>query len=355
MRVLRTAFLLLLLFSVHIIQGSVEAQLVPDLLEPAVGLFKEGRFAEAGKVCSEVIAQEPKNYQAILLRGRIALLANDLSQAQKFLTKAIELDPQDSAPRSLLAEASYRRDDFRRAATLLASVGRHAKSRKLASFKGTKPYGIEGKTQVTRLKFVHTDPLPLVQVKVNGGENLNFIIDTGGGEVIIDTDFAKQVGAVQLGTEQWTFGGGQKGDMGEGKIDSLTLGDFTVKNVPVNILSTRRFSAAARGKRVDGIIGTVLLYHFVSTLDYANGELVLRRRTEENLRQVEREAKTENHVVIPFWLAGDHLMVAWGRINKSKPVLFYIDTGLAGLGFTGPKSVIDEAGIKLPVGVDTNV
>jgi len=108
---------------------------------------------------------------------------------------------------------------------------------------------------------------------------------------------------------------------------------FVVKNVPVNILSTRRFAGAARGKQVDGIIGTVLLYHFTSTIDYANGELILRRGTKENLKQVEQQAEAEKHLVIPFWLAGDHLMVAWGRVSKSNPVLLYVDTGAAGVGF----------------------
>lgn len=352
MKQLKAALLLLLLFSGNITHSSVEVQLNQDRLEPAISLFKEGRFAEAEKICSELIAREPKNYQAVILGSRIALLANDINQAQKLLTKAIELNPQDSTPKTLLAEAYYRRDNFQRAAALLASAGRHSKARKLESFKGTSPYRVEGEAQSTRLKFIHTDPLPLVQVRVNGGDEVNFLIDTGGGEVIIDAEFAKQIGATQFGTERWTFGGDQKADMGEGKVESLTLGDFIVKNVPVNILSTRRFSAAARGKRVDGIIGTVLLYHFISTLDYVNGELILRRRTEGNLRQVAREVKTDSHIVIPFWLAGDHLMVAWGKVNNSKPVLFYVDTGLAGMGFTGPQSVIDEAGIKLPVGAE---
>ncbi|KKL64441.1 hypothetical protein LCGC14_2165020 [marine sediment metagenome] len=50
---------------------------------------------------------------------------------------------------------------------------------------------------------------------------------------------------------------------------------------------------------------------------------------------------------IPFWMVGDHFMVAWGRVNKSKPLLFFIDTGLAGGGFTCPESTIKEARINL--------
>lgn len=51
-------------------------------------------------------------------------------------------------------------------------------------------------------------PLPLIQVKVNGGESVNFIIDTGGSEIYLDTDFAAKVGATQFGSTIGTYGGG---------------------------------------------------------------------------------------------------------------------------------------------------
>lgn len=59
-----------------------------------------------------------------------------------------------------------------------------------------------------------------------------------------------------------------------GRIDSLSLGELEIRNVLVHILSTKAFSAAAQGKPVSGIIGTVLLYHFLTTLDYPGGALV---------------------------------------------------------------------------------
>ena len=192
-----------------------------------------------------------------------------------------------------------------------------------------------------------------MKVKVNGGDEVNFLIDTGGGEVLIDTEFANKIGATDFGVEKGVFGGDLRADTGQGRIDSRTIGDFVVKNVPVGILSTRRFTAAARGKQVDGIIGTVLLYHFIPTLDYLNGELVLRKRTKENLKRIQEEAVKTKPVIVPFWMAGDHLMLPWGTVNGSKPVLLFVDTGAAGIGFTGPQSIIDQAGIKLRSGAET--
>jgi hypothetical protein len=62
---------------------------------------------------------------------------------------------------------------------------------------------------------------------------------------------------------------------------------------------------------------------------------------------MEQEAQSKNSIIVPFWMAGDHYMVAWGTVNKSQPLLFFVDTGLAGGGFTCPESTLKEAGISL--------
>ncbi len=192
-----------------------------------------------------------------------------------------------------------------------------------------------------------TDPLPVIQIQVNSSALVNFLIDTGGAALIIDDDFAKEIGAVQFGSFMGTFGGGKKAAVHQGKVDSVTLGDFTIKNVPVDILPTRRFSPGFGGTQIDGIIGTVLLYHFIPTLDYPEGQLVLRRRTGQNLKKVQKEAEEQGAVVVPFWMAGDHYMHAWGTVNRSEPMLFFVDTGLAGGGFMCPEPTVQKAGIKL--------
>lgn len=151
-----------------------------------------------------------------------------------------------------------------------------------------------------------------------------------------------------FGSETGTFAGGQQAGYQHGRVDSLTLNDFIVKNIPVHAMDIRRFSEHAfGGKRVDGVIGTVLLYHFLATLDYPKGELSLRRSTKENLNRLEEEAKARKDIVVPFWMAGDHYMVAWGTVNKSQPMLLLVDTGLGGAGFTCPESTLKEGNINL--------
>jgi predicted aspartyl protease len=341
--------LLLLASMAGAIPGGAQTSKAPAATGEADSAFKAGNFAAAEKLYAAAIRQDPGNAAAALRLGRLALLANRLEEAEKWLGKSLALQPGDKLAQRSLAEVYRRRDDFERAAPLLAAAGREAEAKKLASFKGMVPYQIEGPGQETHLKFVHTDPLPLVRVKVNG-EEVNFILDTGGGEVILDPELAQKAGVVNVGSEKGTFAGGKSAEVGQGRLASLTLGEFVVRNVPVGIQSTRRFAAAARGKQVDGILGTVLLYHFVPTIDYGNGELVLRRRPGSNAKPTATPVAGPQDVEVPFWLAGDHLMLASGRVNQSAPVLLLVDTGAAGLGFTGPRSILAEAGIKLPAG-----
>jgi len=245
-------------------------------LETADSFFRAGKFAEAEKTYGKILNEDSKNHRAVARLGYIALLANRLDDAQKWLTEAIKLKPEEAALKSLLAEAYYRRDKFQQAAPLLRAIGREAMTKKLESFKNVSPYRIRGAAEVTNLKFVITDPLPMVQVRVNSSKLVNFLIDTGGAELITDTEFAKEIDATLFKSEMGTFAGGKKAAFQHGRVDSLTLGDFTVKNVPAHIMDVRRFSQPIfAGIRVDGIIGTVLLYHFLATLDYPDGQLIV--------------------------------------------------------------------------------
>jgi predicted aspartyl protease len=319
-------------------------------------LFETGKFSEAGKLYSQIVTQNPRDYSATLQLGRIALLSNRLDDAQKWLEKSIALQPGNADAKIMLAEALYRRDDFQKAAAALNGVD--VSNNKLIreqyptlnvamfeSFKGQTPYELKGNGASTRVKFVKTDPLPLVNVRVNGGKEVTFFIDTGGSEVTLDTDFAKELGVPQFGAVQGTFSGGQHTQVQLGRIESLTLGDWTVKNIPTAMLPLRQLSEGFGVKQIDGIIGTTLFYHFLTTMDYPHGELVLRRKTAENLEEFTKSPG--NRVLVPMWMASDHFMVGWGRVETLPPALLFVDTGLTGAGVKLAESVINKAGIKL--------
>jgi len=185
----------------------------------------------------------------------------------------------------------------------------------------------------------------VVNVRVNGGKEVTFFIDTGGSEVTLDTDFAKELGAPQFAAVQGTFSGGQHTEVRLGRIESLTIGDWTIKNVPTAMLPLRQLSEGFGVKQIDGIIGTTLFYHFLATMDYPHGELVLRRKDAKSLEELKKSPG--NRVAVPIWMASDHFMVGWGRVETLPPTLLFVDSGLMGAGVKLTESVIKEAGIKL--------
>src|SRR5262249_12566598 len=107
-----------------------------------------------------------------------------------------------------------------------------------------------------------------------------------------------------------------------------------------------QLSAGLGVKRIDGVIGTTLFYHFLATLNFPRGELVLRRKDAQSHKTFVAESY-EDSIVVPFWMASDHFMVGWGRVETLPPSLLFIDTGLAGAGVKLAEPVIKQAGIKL--------
>jgi Aspartyl protease len=98
-------------------------------------------------------------------------------------------------------------------------------------------------------------------------------------EVALDPDFAGELSVPNSERCKVPFAGGQHAEVQNGRIESLTVGDWTVKNLPIATLAVRQLSEGFDVKRIDGIIGTNLLYHFLATLDYPHGEFVLRRKS----------------------------------------------------------------------------
>lgn len=330
------------------------AQEAPAPRAAAESLFAAGRFAEAVRAFEARWVGDSTDYQAALGLGTIALFGNRLDDARRWLDRAITLKPTEARPKALLGEALYRRDDFTRAAAQLRAAGRTLRATKLESFGNPAPNALDAAADSTRLPFVKPrglapgldDLLPVVRGFVNGSDTLYFLIDTGGGELLLDSAVAAALGAVSYGQAPGVFAGGQA-MVADGRVDSVRLGEFTLRRVPVRMMKLGHIAAALGGQRIDGVLGTVPLYHFLATIDYPRGALVLRRRTPAILAAFERGAAARGATVLPFWMAGDHFMFAWGRVNGRPPVLLFVDTGLAGGGFVCSAEAAREYGIDL--------
>ena len=97
------------------------------------------------------------------------------------------------------------------------------------------------------------------------------------------------------------------------------------------MMPLRQLSKDLGAKRIDGAMGTTLFYHFLATMDYPRSELVLRRKDAKSLEEFKAKSSGKR-VVVPIWMASDHFMVGWGRVETLPPTLLFVDTGLADAG-----------------------
>lgn len=303
-------------------------------------LYAAGLFTDARLAFESVLTRSPDDYLAHLRLGTIALLEGRPREAIADLDAARRLRPDEREPRSRLQEARYREGDMAVAAELARGLGRVATAMQLEWLAVSGANRLEWGDAIVRIPFERTDPLPVVRISVNGAAPAYFLIDTGAGETILDPAFASAVGAQLFGADSSSFAGGKVGTFQHGAVASLQLGTLTVRNVPIHVQSTRSFSAAGGGLRIDGIIGTILFMQVMATLDYPRGELVLRPKTVAS-------PHLASSIALPMWLASDHLMLIWGRANAADSVLMLLDTGLVGAAFVAPDTVFRAAGIDL--------
>lgn len=317
-------------------------------IERADSLWAAGWFARAGAIYSEYNDANLSDYHSTVQLGRLAVYTNQFFEAESKLMRAMELKPEENQPRLSLAESYRRQDRYSDAAPLLRKSGREADAAQAESFGDSQPYEVTWGSDWTPIKFEVTDPLPVVKARINRSEEAYFLIDTGAPGVMLDSAFAASVGARRFGSLEGTFAGGKRAPVALGTVDSMAIGNAHIQRIPVHIQDLGPISGAIfPGRRLAGILGTGFLHHFLATLDYPKGQLVLRKSTMWWAKHAEPQWIADGQIMVPFVMAGDHYMVARGGLNGVDSLLYFVDTGLAGGGFSAPRSTLDRAGVKL--------
>lgn len=308
-------------------------------------LFKAGRFSAADRAYAALLRRDPANAHALAGRGRIALLSNDFRDAERFLTRAIELAPDDTFSMRQLAECFVRQDQVARAAPLLRGTGDPADAAYAVQYTGMAgpSYRMEGANK-TRLPFVCVDPLPSVRASINGGRAKSFLIDTGA-TLALHSTTAQEVGLRALATST-THPAGQTLTTYHGAMDAFRLGGIGMRDVPV-VWYDLRMPDLPDGSKPAGVIGTELLSHFIATMDYAAQELVLRRKTPAQVRELRRETGRTGADRLPLWIAADHVPCSLGSVNDLGPRVASLDTGGMGLGIMMTEDNAKKAGVAI--------
>src|SRR5581483_5035911 len=245
-----------------------------------------GDFGAASRAYEAALKATPADVGALAGLAQIRLYENKVDDAIALARRAIAAEPSNPSALATLTSARQRKDAF-----------------------AANRYQISGLPRELAIPFVTTDPLPVVQVTV-GGRQAYFLIDTGAPDIVINAELASELGVQVQSAGEGVFAGGRRAPVQRAVLPELQFGPVRIANLPATIRPAGAQSPVP-GVKVEGAIGTGLLIHFLSSLDYCQGRLVLRPRdASAGFEQAAAGANT-----VPFWLVGDHFLFARAHLE----------------------------------------
>lgn len=286
----------------------------------ADALFKAGEFERAARAYEEILRRDPTNLHATRRRGFVGLLGNQFPDAEKYLKMAIELAPGDKDAHYFLADCYLRQDKYAMSVPHWQAIGEDSYAKWFGALRGA-AYEIHGDT--ARVPLEQMDPMPLVEASVNGGPLKRFTFYTGAPSLSMRSTVAEEAGLSAVASQKIDFEGGSIWAH-YAILDSFRLGGLELRNIPVGWSSTE--SGEDVDTDNDGMIGTWVFYHLLTTFDYAGRSLIMRRRTPETARAAAARAKP-----LPLWLAREQYLHSRGTIAGAHGS----STGVVGVNFGG--------------------
>ncbi|MBB5781489.1 tetratricopeptide repeat protein [Nonomuraea jabiensis] len=297
-------------------------------------LFKAGKFDQAGRAYEKILKTDPTNLHAARQRGYVALLSNRFPDAEKYLKLALNLAPDDKQAHQLLGDCYIRQDKFAQSAPHWKAGGEESYATWFAAVSG-EAYQVHGET--ARLPLQQMDPMPLVEASVNGGPTKRFSFYTGAPYLSMRASVAKEAGLSPVASQKTDFEGISVWAYW-GILDSFQLGGIELRNIPVSWSATE--SGEDVGTDSDGLIGTWVFYHLLTTFDYAGRQLILRRRTPETARKARAAATRAGAGPLPLWLAREQYLHTTGSFAGATGS----GTGVVGVNFGGVGEI--AAGVR---------
>ncbi len=359
-------------------------------IELAQVLAKQRKLYEAYTLVFGVCEAEPKNARAFSVLGNVLLVAGRFPEARPVLYTALKLDRgQDLAWYGLgmlefyennvelalvdLEEAIYRNGDepdfwfayaqvsaraekYKQAADGYAQflnfssstdVERRARINGLIQFLryiglNDRLYSSVGDQQA-KVGFELVGNRPIIKLKVNKyQEPLRFVLDTGSGITVISDETAKRlnINAINRGGFAKGIGGDGKFEIVYGFLQSISIGDVKIRDVPVYI---RKFHSDQ--KSVDGYIGLAVISKFLATIDYGDNTFSLMKK------DAPRSATESSPLSLPLRLTSSGFLSGQVQIEGIAANLnFIVDTG-ASVSVISDRMAANEA-ISPFVGVD---
>jgi hypothetical protein len=162
-----------------------------------------------------------------------------------------------------------------------------------------------------------------VQVWLNGKGPYWIIYDTGASSTWIDDSIVKEVGLEKIpNSDYWAtmvYGAFPSYRV---RVKSLRVGEAEVRDIVISggaVWRTPLGNDSIEGKRVIGLLGRETIAAFQTTVNFA----------ERTITFESHDAPMPEGTVIPFEMAGDHIIVTMTVGNKEQPIRMIVDTGAA--------------------------
>lgn len=167
------------------------------------------------------------------------------------------------------------------------------------------------------IPFDYSDKEIVIKGRLNGSEELEFLLDTGASETIIDR---------RVAAEHFLAKGGQYNIAGiagyvateSSVIKRMEIGNLILNDVQARILDLSSQSRAM-GKRVAGIIGTNVISKFVTAIDYSKPSITI-----GDIDNYQRPAKA---AAVPF--VNKQAPFVKVLVNGRDEQILLVDTGAA--------------------------
>ena len=289
-------------------------------------LWATGMFDEAEQSYGRALRADAGEARAHNGRARSLAARSRLDEALAEARQALAIDPGEAEfhhTAGVIYERQHRFDEA--AAAFLEYVNRlpnkdrseqalwtRAEIKFLTSFKGRKPIDFGDTPDATwTVPFRIVKDKVLISVKVNRQGSSDFVLDTGAEQTVVSRDLARRRDVVPI-TYMQSAGVGDVGLRGLqiGRIDSLQVGDLTVRNVPCVIKNPPL--GELRGREPDSFSPIAL--GLSMRIDYVRKQLVMARALPE--------ARYETELPLRLY----RLATVRGIVN-GQPVTFVVDTG----------------------------
>ena len=302
----------------------------PDLRTLAAdGLWAYGLFEEADAIYDEVLARAPSSARARHGVARSLAARNRHEEALTEIQAAIAANGADPVLHHAHGEIlrGLRRyeaaaEAFERYVDVLPKIREtrqvewaRSESRFLRSFGDRVPF------EMPQADAVHTLPFRLINDKVvvlgriNGSDPVELVVDSGAEQMVLSQEMAEAVG-IRAITKTISAGVGEVGMRGLdfGRVDSLEIGSFEVRNIPALIKNPPLTLAGIPSRRVPDSISP-LAFGLSVVIDYRNNHLILAGQLPDEPADVELPMRVQR------------LAVVRGIVNDEHPKSFVVDTG----------------------------